>query len=389
DRLLPAPGPGLYLGLLVATGLYAFAGAFGLLFRGEALLLWALYTLAWMLSMHDSYQHHYLLSWLLGFAIFAPRLSIRECLAPELRAREVSFPLFATCCALVYVFTAISKSSPAWQSGAVLRRLSDDGGALTLAPRLLLSIGLEETDAWHFAALIILISQLVIAIGFFSACFRDAHSSRLLSALCSLALLGALVFHVSTELTPSFAIGWFSYYMIWFAVVCLMPAHWLSTFLNMIARFCTVATPEIRDHRARFAAVALSLLLAAGWLSVEALPGMGPAVLLFACAWSIRGWWRPLIPAQRAFASALLPALAMGALAAALSLGQVRFDYYRRLAGELSRMGQREAALRSYRLAERHAPAGQSRKTKIRELERSLEAQRALQRENDASQPAQ
>ncbi len=389
DWLLPAPGPSLYLGLLVAAGLYAFAGAFGLLLRGEALLLWALYTLAWMLSMHDSYQHHYLLSWLLGFAICAPRLSIQECLAPEARTREASFPLFATGCGLVYVFTAISKSSPAWLSGAVLRRLSDDGGALTLAPRLLLAVGFRESDAWHFAAFTILVSQLSIALGFFAACFRDARPNRVLGAVCSLALIAALVFHVSSELTPSFAIGWFSYYMIWFAAVCLVPASWLSAVLNMIARFRTLSPMRLSTPRARLGAAAFSLSIAVAWLGMEALPGVGLSVLLFTCAWLIRGWWRPFDPAEPAFANTLLPALAIGALAATLSLANVRFDYYRRLAGELSRMGQREAALSFYRLAERHAPVGQSRKTKIRELEQSLESKGAGSRASEITRPAE
>jgi hypothetical protein len=376
DWLLPWPGPALYLGLVTGAGLYAFVGALGWLRRVEALLLWALYTLAWMLSMHDSYQHHYLLSWLLGFAVFTPRLSIQECLTPDVRIREVSFPLFSTCCSLVYTFTAISKSSPAWLTGAVLRRLSDHGGPLTLPPRLLVALGFSESDAWHFAALAIVIVQLLIALGFLAACFRDARSNLALSALCSAAFIAAAAFHISTELTPSFAIGWFSFYMLWFAWVCLIPASWLSALLNGIERFRTLSPAAPIAQRWRAGGAAASLFIAVACLWAEDLPGVGPAILLFTCAWLVRGWWGAPDPSKSALLSSLIPALAVLALVATLSVTHVRFDYYRRVAGELSRMGQREAALGFYRLAERHAPSGQSRMAKIRELELSLEKRR-------------
>ena len=101
----------------------------------------------------------------------------------------------------------------------------------------------------------------------------------------------------------------------------------------------------------------------------------------------LRGRWRS-DARDPAFAGTLLPALAIGVLAVTLSLTHVRFHYYRRVAGELSRMGQLEAALSFYRLAERHAPAGQSRATKIRELEQSLASKRAIPRASEPGQPA-
>jgi hypothetical protein len=58
----------------------------------------------------------------------------------------------------------------------------------------------------------------------------------------------------------------------------------------------------------------------------------------------------------------------------ALTQTSVPFDYYRRTAGELYRMGQVEHALSLYQQAERYAPAGESRAARIRELQRELES---------------
>jgi hypothetical protein len=56
----------------------------------------------------------------------------------------------------------------------------------------------------------------------------------------------------------------------------------------------------------------------------------------------------------------------------ALTQTSVPFDYYRRTAGELQRMGRLEEALSTYRLAERHAPRGRSRAATIRQIQREL-----------------
>jgi hypothetical protein len=373
DALIPDPSPALYLALVTAAGLCAFAGAVGLLDRLGTFALWCLYTSSWMLSIHDSYQHHYLLSWFLAFAIFAPGLSVRDCLNPDVRTREASFPLFATGCALVYTFTAISKSSPLWLAGTVLRKLADDGGPLMLPVRAFARLPLGDAEVWHFAALSVVVVQVVVALGFVAAIFRDARSRALLSWTCSAALVAATSFHVSTELTPSFAIGWFSYYMLWTAFVCLSPLRWLLPLLGAIERFRTpfnhLPTRPTWMNGAVLASVAAALVL---W-SFEDLPGVGSSAVVFTFLWLARGWRSR----RQRFALSLLPGLAVTALSCTLSLTGVRFDYYRRLAGELSRMGQIEAALAAYRSAERHAPSGHSRKAKIQELERTLQRRRA------------
>jgi hypothetical protein len=390
DSLVPMPSPALYLGLVCCAGCYAFVGALGLLRRGEALLLWILYTLAWMLSMHDSYQHHYLLSWLLGFALFAPSLSISDCLRSDARIRESSFPLVASCCATVYLFTAISKSSTLWLSGAVLRRLATDGGPMAWGPETLVLLGIEQASAWHFAAILIVLVQLVIALGFMAAFVRDAGPSLLLGLTCSLSLFAATSFHLATELSPSFAIGWFSYYMIWTVWISLLPASWLALLMRWLERFRTpwrrfVAARLSAWEESRFssrfdpsstvfkrAVLCFAPSVAFIYLLLEDLPGLGAAVLVFSCALSVRSGLEQQGAVHKPLLTALLPVTAMAALSLTLSLTQVRFDYYRRAAGELARMGRSKEALELYRKAESHAPSGQSRRSKIEALERLM-----------------
>lgn len=371
DALLPLPGPALYLALVTGVGLYALLGAVGMLTRAEAILLWGLYTLAWSLSIHDSYQHHYLLSWLLGFSIFAPVLSIRDCLRPEDRISESSFPLVLACCAIVYLFTAISKSAPLWRSGAVLRRLAKDGGPMSWTPELLLQLGVASDKAWHFAALSVLALQLVIASGLVAAAYRDASESRVLASLTTLALIAATSFHVATELSPSFAIGWFSYYMLWTVWICLLPAAWLARTLSLVERkFARWRTLRVTD-RTFIASACASLSTAIVFWWFEDLPGVGVAAPLFCLSLLLRSHRIAQDDARRTLL-AIFPLFALSALTLTLSVGHVRFDYYRRAAGELSRMGRTVDALALYRKAELHAPAGASRRARIEELEKRL-----------------
>jgi hypothetical protein len=60
----------------------------------------------------------------------------------------------------------------------------------------------------------------------------------------------------------------------------------------------------------------------------------------------------------------------------ALSASEIRFDYYRRAAGEMRRMGRLQESLDLYRKAERHAPVGRSRAEVIHSLERQLSEHR-------------
>jgi len=87
DALLPMPVAGFYVGVLVLTGLLSLVVALTGVRRSTGLVLFALYTLSWSMSMLDSYQHHYLLSVLLLCFAFFPELT-----AAQLHAQPPAAP---------------------------------------------------------------------------------------------------------------------------------------------------------------------------------------------------------------------------------------------------------------------------------------------------------
>ncbi|MEM9069307.1 MAG: HTTM domain-containing protein [Myxococcota bacterium] len=72
DALQPLPTSGTYVGTMVLTGLLAFVMAVTRPSRAGVFGVFALYTYGWLMSMLDSYQHHYLLSLLLLNLTFFP-----------------------------------------------------------------------------------------------------------------------------------------------------------------------------------------------------------------------------------------------------------------------------------------------------------------------------
>jgi signal transduction histidine kinase len=161
--------------------------------------------------------------------------------------------------------------------------------------------------------------------------------------------------------------------MLWTGWICLVPVRWLLPVVNAVERFRTPLARLRIGPRWAAAAALLSVSSSLLFWSCEELPGLGLASLVFAGAWLASARRRAPDALERRVALNLLPALAVVTLLCTLALSHTRFDYYRRAAGELSRMSQLEAALELYRRAERHAPSGQSRMTKIRELEQRLD----------------
>ena len=89
DVLLPRPNAALYGGVITAAGLLAFVSAFTRPHRGLRALVALLYTYAWTMSMLDSYQHHYLLTWVLGYTVLFPSSTAQQLFPAE---RDADFP---------------------------------------------------------------------------------------------------------------------------------------------------------------------------------------------------------------------------------------------------------------------------------------------------------
>lgn len=377
DLVVPVRGPTLYVVLLLMSGSIALSLALFAQPRWLRAVLAASYSLAWMISIHDSYQHHYFLSWLLTWMVAFPAPSLSSATSAD-RSEGWGLPMTCITCAIVYTFTGIAKSESAWRRGDVLRALA--GGHEAIGPELapvqdlLRGTGLPEGALWTGFAYATIALQWAIALGYLLAMRRDAAPSRWRTLLVSAGLLGALSFHLSAEWYGHFEIGVFSYYMIGLALTLLTPASFLKPIGRALAYIRERLLPWIRILSGSEPPLRLIVLLVlvAAVGAASPLPGALVASLLVAVIYALRlgGAWRSERSALRPLA--LQTAFSGLTLWLVLTQSSLSFDYYRRLAGELRHMGQPALALEYYREAEKYAPRGQSRAREIRRLERLL-----------------
>ncbi len=138
--------------------------------------------------------------------------------------------------AVVYAYTALSKTDPEWLSGAALRsvlHLGIDAPAADapdpLGPfrAVLGAFGVEGEPLWYLMGHGVVVVQMICAAGYLIAPLRDSVKSRALDAFLIVALLTALSFHLGAEYME-LKIGWFSWYMIAYAAIFFLPARWLA-----------------------------------------------------------------------------------------------------------------------------------------------------------------
>jgi hypothetical protein len=381
DVLLPVHSPGPYVALLVFSGFISLSlGLFGQP-RWLRALLAVTYSLAWMISIHDSYQHHYFISWLLAWLAAFPEPAARDLTASE-RVRGWGLPMTCLTCAIVYAFTGVAKSEAAWRRGDVLRALTrgesaTNWGEFTPLLDFLRTHGVSEDVLYAGFAYATIALQWTIAIGYVFAPRRDSAPATWRTILVTLGLLGALSFHASAELYGHFEIGVFSYYMLVLALTLLSPISLLLPVGRAITQVRAAIEPWIRKISGSESwprlFILLSLVALIGLSSP--LPGTFSATIAAAVTVGARLWLAARSDDRLLRPIAVQTALCGLSLWLALSQSSVSFDYFRRVAGEQRKMGQRERALESYRAAERYAPEGASRAREIRELERELHRQ--------------
>lgn len=471
----PAVSPALYVGVCVLTGVVALAVAvssraprwlFGLLF--------ALHTFSWAMSMLDSYQHHYLLSLvLLAFAFF-PKLTAEDALGSPRRLEATSakksktattkkrkgkahatlrhpvglrlrdpfrvasawgYTLLAWSIATVYGYTAFAKTDPEWLSGAAFARVlrlpvagaPPPGADDPIAPfrSLLGAFGIEGETFWWAMGHSVVVVQMICCAGYLLAPLRDLTQSRWLRAFYGVVLATALGFHLGAEYM-NLKIGWFSWYMMGYALVFFLPGSWLTagariavplvgaslgsevltarivaaigavavgaltstwpltstgaallllTPLRLVAKAAEASEPSDTTNRGAIAAAllgALALVAVGYWVD---LPGAKAASVVAAVAlgaglvglFLVRGSAEPI---HSYGIGALLGA---GALAACISWSEVRFDFYRNVGGDHRRRGEYVTAYLAYVKANRYAPEGRGRRNKEEELRALLE----------------
>jgi hypothetical protein len=203
---------------------------------------------------------------------------------------------------------------------------------------------------------------------------------RPLSVLASLAMVGALSFHLGAE-SIGLQIGWFSYYMIALAVIALAPAHWLALAAWAIttpARGEGASWTERAPLAGPLAGMAAVVIAALAGDDLD-LPGAFSAAVVCGVLGLAAGMGALARPALRdpLTRGALGVGVAMLVCWGVVTQGEGRYDFYRFGGGDYRRRHEYRAALEDYRAANRHAPPGQSREERVREMEQAIEREGA------------
>ena len=189
-RALPIPTTAAYVGMLFFVSASALVCA--LVPRPPRPLLVAiavLYTWGWSCSMHDSYQHHYLLSFVLVAIALLPSLDAGQMFGAATtpaeaphgvvpRVHAIGMWLLTSACAVVYSFTAVSKTEPDWLSGDAMRSITHDGETIRGALDLAADLGVGEEDFWWLLGHGVVPAQILIALAYASAPLLDGPSTR-------------------------------------------------------------------------------------------------------------------------------------------------------------------------------------------------------------------
>jgi hypothetical protein len=381
DALAPSPSSGLYVGVQLLIGWLSFV----LVWVGPRpialTVLAVLYTYGWAMSQLDSYQHHYLLSWLLVAFALQPRLQVEELIGatdqPEARqdqprlVSDWAFVLTACTLAIVYGFAAISKTEHDWLEGRVLQRFSGARHALQLLEPSFRWLNIDPKATGTVAAMGTVGVQAVIACGYLLAPWRDRSDSRALRVVWGTAWFAATSFHLAAE-RLELRIGWFSWYMIVAAAVFFAPVGWLLH----VPRIAAILARRVRAYGLRIESRILALILSVALMTVLGaegsnldLPGApaaalaaGLGVTLLTLLAMARGRWEESCLWLVASISACL------VMWASIAASSVRYDFYRYAGGDKRARGDVIGAIRAYEKAELYAPAGGSRRKRIEEL---------------------
>jgi hypothetical protein len=344
DALLPAPTPALQVAAAISIGLGALVAA---LLPGRArpflVAVLALHTWAWAASMQNSYQHHYLVSWILAALLLFPPVTAVE--AGSARASAWGYVLVGVTCSIVYFYGAAAKLTPAWLDGSVLDRMTGATTGALLAP-------------------VVVLAEIVCCLGYALAPLRD-RGGRPVAVVCTLALVAALGLHLGAEYL-ALEIGWFSWYMVFFALVFFLPGASVSRVVSFASRPVRAAAAVRWQPKPVAATIAAGL--AGGCLALVGhaldLPGAFPAC----CGVAIIG-----VVSTRRPRRAIPIATAAAMLWLAVVVSGARYDFYRFQAADARRRGDTATALASYLQAERYAPKDQSRAPQIAELRRLVD----------------
>lgn len=387
EPLVPALSPGLYVGLLGIAAVAAFGVVFGAFGRRGVAVAGATFTASWLMSMLDSYQHHYLMS-----LMFVCLLGMPGGLAgdgsvddSEHRVKAWGFPLLCVTVAITYGFAAFAKLEPVWLEGTTMHQIA--GGTDFWGLQLWQWFGGGEASFWGWLAHGVVVTQIVVALGYLVAPLADRREG-VARGIAWVACVAALGFHISAEWL-NFQIKWFSYYMVAVALICLgprAPVVWLSSGLAWLRRRACAPVVEWAGQGERPIFVGLPAALAAGVAVAQVdLPGTGllaVGVGVGAAVWVFAAMWRG-VPTRGVHGALALVASGICMLGVVSSM-QVRWDFYRYAGGDQNRRApgaetraerveMLEDAAAYYRKANAYSPPDDDRREKLREVESKLE----------------
>lgn len=368
DWLGPTPSAGLYIGVAVLVGVLALAIALAGLGVRWKLALAALYSYTWAMSRLDTYQHHYLLSWLLLCVAFFPRVRLADFWTGGKKPGDKPLPrsplvtawawvLLVCLMAIVYCYTSVAKLDRVWQSGACLQQLAGTAELLQPLENAFVQFGGTAESFWSWMARATVVLELLIAVGYLLMPLADRRSAPWAQKACLICWLLAIGLHGSFELS-GLRIGWFSYFMMLMATASFLPAKWLERLLRPFAWTIPAqhgggqTAAVVRSGVAVAATLlAVTALLATAWWSD--LPGVWPAGVIAAVAFVAamadskrRG---DAVAVRRLPVAVLVASLV---LAAAIQLGDGRSSYYPYRLAQLQRSGQFAAVSRMLPKAE-------------------------------------
>lgn len=296
----------------------------------------------------------------------------RALLDSGLRSAKVSawgYVSFAATCALVYFYTAITKTAPDWREGHALRRLGNSQSFRELERQAtgegLPVFGVFGVEGfWEFMALGAIGVQLVTFVGFLVAARQDVLTKTWQKLAVLGLMLAPLSFHIGAELL-SLEIGWFSFYMLFVVLVFFLPASLLRPMAHgLLLPAKLIKLPQLgkrgdgKEGDPRFEVGVLTVACAGATIGIVRmldLPGdlaasiAAAVLLLVGVGLAMKN--KDLVAARNLSLTTLVGAIA---LFASIASTETRYDYYRFIGGDHRRRGEFEMALVAYEKANRY-----------------------------------
>lgn len=362
DWALPLPYAPLHTALYLVCGFLALRIAAGIAVRQSLWVLTALYTYAYFSSMHDGYQHHYLMVWLLVISLVIPfhrgaGVDSSGEQAPS-RLRSWGVQLLYAQVAIVYSFTALTKANARWFDGWALEQQISRPFLREWLASLEASVGLGHNQIYSVIAHAVFFWQILAALAF------------VVPRLRVFACITGPLFHIMVEVI-GLEIRWFSYYMVALYYLMLFPEAWYAATANRVGRLLGplgrlwewCVKPRKLDADGRLVATVAGALACGLFGFFVPLPGallVALSLPVLLCVSEYTGKrdirrTRVRVAFQVAFAACVF---------AIPRYTDVGYNYHRLRGGDLTRRGEPREAVDAYAAANRARPNSKARYAK-------------------------